>query len=193
MESGYVVKLRDELYSLKAQPLVQSISNAHLPSVIVACWVLGCIHALDDTLALWLYLHRLWQTPMAVLQTEESVYQPPTSAFRLQTDRSNRASLLTPNAGTNTVQMHRSDAPVLCVATAASWSSSALVPLPECALLACVYRSGTHMATAGADKVVKLWDPTTGANTGSLRVTNLACVAVNLLSQPLHLLPPPIP
>ncbi len=26
------------------------------------------------------------------------------------------------------------------------------------------------MATGGADKVVKLWDPATGANTGSLRV-----------------------
>lgn len=37
-----------------------------------------------------------------------------------------------------------------------------------------LYRSGSHMATGGADKVVKLWDPATGANTGSLRVRHIS-------------------
>ena len=32
-------------------------------------------------------------------------------------------------------------------------------------------RTGNQMATAGADKVVKLWDPATGANIASLRVS----------------------
>ena len=35
----------------------------------------------------------------------------------------------------------------------------------------CKCRTGNQMATAGADKVVKLWDPTTGAHIASLRVS----------------------
>lgn len=35
----------------------------------------------------------------------------------------------------------------------------------------CMCRTGNQMATAGADKVVKLWDPTTGAHKASLRVS----------------------
>lgn len=35
----------------------------------------------------------------------------------------------------------------------------------------CKCRTGNQMATAGADKVVKLWDPATGAHKASLRVS----------------------
>ncbi|DBB04827.1 TPA: hypothetical protein ACH3X3_010116 [Trebouxia sp. C0006] len=45
------------------------------------------------------------------------------------------------------------------------------VPAHDGGCFTCAFdRSGSHMATGGADKVVKLWDPATGANTGSLRV-----------------------
>ena len=41
-------------------------------------------------------------------------------------------------------------------------------------------RTGTHMATAGADKVVKLWDPATGANTASLRVSDPCALPLHM-------------
>lgn len=53
-----------------------------------------------------------------------------------------------------------------------------VLSLPCCALLCCAVqtrpalhcRRGTVMATGGADKVVKLWDPS-GVNTGTLQVS----------------------
>ena len=48
------------------------------------------------------------------------------------------------------------------------WLSQIIAVMSD--VFADMCRSGSHMATGGADKVVKLWDPATGANTGSLRV-----------------------
>ena len=45
------------------------------------------------------------------------------------------------------------------------------VNINHCMIQRYMCRTGNQMATAGADKVVKLWDPTTGAHKASLRVS----------------------
>ncbi|DBA79590.1 TPA: hypothetical protein ACH3X1_008277 [Trebouxia sp. C0004] len=63
------------------------------------------------------------------------------------------------------------------------------VPAHDGGCFTCAFdRSGTHMATGGADKVVKLWDPATGANTGSLRGMLDTILEVSFTADQKHLL-----
>ncbi|DBA83439.1 hypothetical protein WJX79_006327 [Trebouxia sp. C0005] len=63
------------------------------------------------------------------------------------------------------------------------------VPAHDGGCFTCAFdRSGSHMATGGADKVVKLWDPATGANTGSLRGMLDTILEVSFTADQKHLL-----